>query len=71
VLSALAHAAVAPTKKVGPPHFYEPNAALYFSTFIIVDFRALLRLYFCSVDNRGPAGSARARKIRNAAFAAG
>jgi hypothetical protein len=52
VLSALASAAVAPTEKIGPRHFYESNAVLFFFTFIIVDLCALLRVRFCNIDNR-------------------
>jgi hypothetical protein len=52
VLSALASVAVAPTEEIGPRHFYEPNAVLFFFTFIAVDPRALLRVRFCNIDNR-------------------
>jgi hypothetical protein len=53
MLSALAAAAVAPTEKIGPRHFYEPNAVLFFFPFIAVDLRALLRVRFCNIDVRG------------------
>jgi hypothetical protein len=53
VLSALAHAAAAPTGKIGPRPFKQPNAALFFSSLIIVDLRALLRMRVCQIDNRG------------------
>ena len=59
VLSALAYAA-APTEKIGPRHFYELNAVLFFFPFVVIDFRALWRMHFRNVHicGRGRAGRA-------------